>query len=220
MRDRIRECVLAGHADGLAAGLTLALEGMAASAAPGPVAAFPAAAVPAGAAVFPHDIAARQGVTFVPRGIPRPVPDGQLTALGARLAAVRLGVSRRLREHAVEHLAARVADGERTIRKQLVQGALADAAVAAESALQCLLVAGHLAVAVADTHDRLTALDWELAKLLGASGFADDPGTPDTPAAAAYVSRLAANCWLPRWSTDSTSTDSTSADPTERGGAP
>jgi hypothetical protein len=193
MRDTIAACERAGYADGLAAGLALAMAGVAADAAPGEIAAVPSTAVPAGTTVVHHDIAARQGISFVRPGSRTDIPRDQLTAFAARLGAVRLGVTRRLVEQVVDHLSGRVVDGEPTVRKQLVQGALADAQVATEAARRCLLVAGHICVAVTDVHDRLTTLDWEMAKLLGASGYVGEGR-----ASGAFVSRLTANCWIVR----------------------
>jgi alkylation response protein AidB-like acyl-CoA dehydrogenase len=190
MRDTMSECERVGHADGLAVGLALALAGLAPDAAPGPVAALPEAATPAGADVIRHDLAARAGISFV--RVDRRQP-AELTAFTARLGAVRLGVTRRLLERAVAHLSARVAGGEPIIRKQLVQGVLADAQVETEVLRRLLRVSWHLTSAVADVHDRLTVLDWELAKLLGASGYAGESRASD-----AFVSRLTANCWVRR----------------------
>lgn len=192
MQNAIVECEQAGHTDGLAAGLALALEGLDAGAAPGKVAALPSAAVPAGATVIRHDMAAGQGISFVRPGARRSEPADVLTAVAARLGAVRIGVTRRLMEQVVTHLSDRVAGGEPILSKQLVQGALADAQITTEAARRCLMVEGH-AVVLTDVHDRLTALDWELAKLLGASGYVGDG-----PACGAHVSRLTANCWVPR----------------------
>jgi hypothetical protein len=65
--------------------------------------------------------------------------------------------------------------------------------VVTATARHALLLPGAPAAALADVHDRLTALDWELARLLGGSGYVGRG-----PACAAFVSRLAANCWVPR----------------------
>lgn len=190
MRDTMIECERVGNTDGLAVGLALALAGLAPDAAPGPVAALPEAATPAGADVIHHDMAARAGISFVRVARRRPT---ELTAFTARLGAVRLGVTLRLLERAVAHLSARVAGGEPIIRKQLVQGVLADAQIETEVLRRLLRVSWHLTSAVADVHDRLTVLDWELAKLLGASGYAGESRASD-----AFVSRLTANCWVRR----------------------
>jgi hypothetical protein len=193
MWDTIGECERTAHADGLAAGLAAALAGMDAGAPPGRVAAVPSTGVAEGAPVLPHGPAAREGISFVRCDDHPPAPAAELTAFGARLGAVRLGVNRRLTEQAALHLSGRTAGGEPIIRKQLVQGALADLLAATEAIRRCLRVAGDVPAAVADVHDRLTVLDWEAAKLLGASGY-----LADSPARGAYVSRLTANCWIVR----------------------
>ena len=190
MREIIAECESAGHSHGLAAGLALALAGVDTDAAPGPFAALPATAVPAGTAVLTHPMAAKEGISFV-RTRRRDVPAELRSDIAARLGAARLGTTQRLYERAVEHLSARTSGGEAIVRKQLVQGTLADTYVALEVARRGLRIGGK--AALTDLHDRLTALDWELAKLLGASGYAGEHAV-----ASAFVSRLAANCWVPR----------------------
>lgn len=192
MRDAIRECELAVQSSGLAAGLTLALDGADDRAAPGSVAALPARLVPAGAPLIRHEAAAAEEIAFVRVPAGSGIPDDELTAVGARLGAARLGATSQLLEQAVRHLSGRTAAGEPVIRKQLVAGALSDAQVVIETARHCLRVAAHQRVVVADVHSRITEVDWELAKLLGASGYAG-PG----PARRAFVSRLIANCWVP-----------------------
>lgn len=186
----LAECEEASHAGGLAAGLTAAFRGVDALAPPGQIAAFPSAMVAAGAVVMPHQLAADEGISFIHSGAP-PASGTELTRFGARLGAVRLGGTRRLLAAATTHLAGRQAGGEPTIRKQLVLGTLADAATAIDAARQCLLVAEQLPAAVTDTHDRLNALDWELAKLFGGSGY-----LTNSPTRSAYVARLVANCWI------------------------
>lgn len=191
MLDAIAECEKAGYADGLAAGLAQALTGVDVLCPPGLVAAVPASSAPAGAVLIGHRLADLEGISLVRCAAHRPARG--LTALGARLGAVRLGITGRLIERAIEHLSGRTAGGEAIIRKQLVAGTLADAAAATESLRQRLDVAGHVPVAVTDLHDRLNAIDWELAKLLGASGY-----LACGPARSAYVARLTANCWIAR----------------------
>ena len=182
MRHTIAECERAGHAHGLSVGL--ALTGADLENAPGRVAAVPGAAVPADAIVLREE----QGVSFV-RAEPRVGPEA--TAIAARLAGVRLGLTRRLAELVVEHLSGRTVGGEPTIRKQLVRGTLADAHVATEAARRTLTVAGDCPGAVRDVHERLTTVDWELAKLLGASGFVEGGAMFGV-----HLSRLTANCWV------------------------
>ncbi|MBR7833521.1 hypothetical protein KDL01_09605 [Actinospica durhamensis] len=180
------------RAEGLAAGLAEALEGLGAEAAPGSVAALPAAAVPADADVAAHPLAARVGICFVRPAVSGIAPPAELTAFGVRLGAVRLGVTRRLLEHTVAHLSGRTIGGEQAVRKQLIQGTLAEAEVTIAVVRHMLRAEPAVAAAVADAHARLTGLDWELAKLLGASGY-----LATGPAAEAYVSRLTAHCWIP-----------------------
>jgi alkylation response protein AidB-like acyl-CoA dehydrogenase len=148
------------------------------------VAAVPTTSVPSGAVV----LRAEQGVSFART---EPFAGPESTAVAARLAGVRLGLTRRLARRAVEHLSGRTVGGEPTIGKQLVQGTLADAHVATEAARRALTVAGDCPDTVRDVHEQLTTVDWELAKLLGASGFVDGGAMFDV-----HLSRLAASCWI------------------------
>ncbi|MFE0651509.1 acyl-CoA dehydrogenase family protein [Streptomyces sp. NPDC059534] len=193
MTDMIAACEQAAHADGLAAGLAVALDGFDTTAAPGPVAAVPSAWVTTDAEVLPHHVAAAEGVSFIRCGDRTAAPEPELVALAAGLAAVRLGATRRLTGHAVEHLTHRTSGGEPTIRKQLVLGTLADLLTAVEAIRAQLHVVPPTVATIGDVHDRITALDWEAAKLLGASGF-----LVESPARSAHVSQLVANCWVVR----------------------
>ncbi len=193
------DCERVGHEKGLAAGLAAALDAVwapgtdGAPAPAGRVAALPADRVPAGAEVVPHRMGTLEGVAFV-RCESAPAEDAErLTAFGALLGAARIGVSRRLLEWAVTHLSERTVEGQPTIRKQLVLGTLADTLTGVEAARRLLLAAGTIPAAVVDVHDRITELDWETAKLYGASGM-----ITDSPSRGGYVSRLTANCWIPR----------------------
>lgn len=205
MRDTLVACEAAAHDGGLTPGLELALRTVDVGAPAGRVAALPVGRVPAGATVLPHRLAELEGVAFVawPH---RPAdsaesagpasydgPDDRRTVFAALLGAVRVGVSRRLLDDAVAHLSGRVGGGEPLIRKQLVLGTVADVITALDAVRQLLLVAHRVPAAMADAHDRITALDWDTAKLLGASGF-----LADGPVRAAYVGRLAADCWTDR----------------------
>ncbi|WP_353942655.1 acyl-CoA dehydrogenase family protein [Streptomyces sp. HUAS MG91] len=183
----------AAHEAGLAAGLAVALDGFDTTAAPGPVAAVPSAWAAEDAEVLPHHVAAAEGISFVRCAAPGTAPEQELVALAAGLAAVRLGATRRLTRHAVEHLTHRTSGGEPTIRKQLVLGTLADLLTAVEAIRAQLRVVAPTVATVGDVHDRITALDWEAAKLLGASGF-----LVESPARSAHVSQLVANCWVVR----------------------
>ena len=191
MRESISECERIAHAQGLAAGLGAALGGVDADAAPGLVAALPAARVAPGAAVIPHRMADLEGISFVRPSARAGLSTEERVALAARLGAVRLGMVRSLVERAVGHLSGRVVGGEPTIRKQLVLGTVADLLTETEAIRRLLTVAGSVSTAVADAHERLTVLGWEAAKLFGASGY-----LVDGPARGVYVSRLVANCWF------------------------
>lgn len=191
MRESISECERIAHAQGLAAGLGAALGGVDADAAPGLVAALPAARVAPGAAVIPHRMADLEGISFVRPSARAGLSTEERVALAARLGAVRLGMVRSLVERAVGHLSGRVIGGEPTIRKQLVLGTVADLLTETEAIRRLLTVAGSVSTAVADAHERLTVLGWEAAKLFGASGY-----LVDGPARGVYVSRLVANCWF------------------------
>ena len=203
MRDTIVACEAAAHDGGLTSGLELALRAVDIDAPPGRVAALPSGQLPAGAAVVPHRLAQAEGITFVtwpdqPAHPAHPAPEkrqrpDRTTVFAALLGAVRVGVSRRLLDDAVAHLSGRTGGGEPLIRKQLVLGTVADVITALDAVRQLLLVAHHVPAAVADAHDRITALDWDTAKLFGASGF-----LADGPVRAAYVGRLAADCWTDR----------------------
>lgn len=191
MQNTITACEEAGRREGLAAGLALALAALEAGAAPGGVAALPAGAVPAGTEVIRHEMALAEGIGFVRPATKTEVPAEELTALAARLAAVRIGATLRLMEQVAGHLSRRMFGGEPVLAKQLVQGSLADALVATETA-RCGLVTENRA-AIVDVHDRLTQVDWQLARMLGAGGYVGR-----NPACGAYVSRLVANCWVAR----------------------
>lgn len=184
-------CERQARKEGLAAGLAAALEGMVAATAPGPVAAVPSSWVTPDDALVEHRIAALERIAFVRCDQASPAPAEALARLGVRLAAMRLGITGRLTEHAVTHLSGRVSGGEPTVRKQLVQGTIADLLTGMDAVrAQLEAVPGTLAT-VADIHEQISALDWEAVKLLGASGF-----LADSPGRAAHVSELTANCWV------------------------
>jgi hypothetical protein len=203
MQNTITACEEAGRRDGLAAGLALALAALDAGAAPGGVAALPAEAVPAGSGteVIRHDMAHAEGIAFIRPTTRRSVPAEELTALAARLGAVRIGATLHLMERVATHLSRRTFGGEPILAKQLVQAALADALVTTETA-RCGLATATGSdpststanrAAIVDIHDRLTQVDWQLSRMLGASGYVGR-----NPACGAYVSRLVANCWVAR----------------------
>lgn len=193
MRDAISECEQEVRSAGLAAGLALALDGADERTAPGSVAALPAGLVPAGMPLVRHQAGEAEGIRFVRTAARRLPPGPELTAIGARLGQARLALTTQLFERVLAHLASRTAAGEPVIRKQLVAGTLADARLTVDVTRRFLRVSGGSAVAVADAHASITAVDWELARMLGASGYVGH-GLP----ARAFVSRLIANCWVDR----------------------
>lgn len=195
MPDTMDECEAVAYREGLAAGLAAALDGLGPPAPPGRIAALPVGAVAADAQTIGNRVAHNAGIAFV-RSEPGPgeqAQDDQLLDLAARLGAVRIGVTRQLTDRAVDYLSNRDSGGERLIRRQLVIGALADLHADTEVLREQLKAACGVPVALLDAHDRVTALDWEAVKLLGASGYIAGGG-----ADLAHASRLTANCWLPR----------------------
>lgn len=192
----------AGYADGLGAGLAKALADLddtdLAAAAPGRFAAVPALRVDDGATVVEHSVATAEGVAFLdvrlPAGLTSLTPRGDRPeVVGLRLAAVRIGLTRRLLDQALEHLAGRSGGGEPLIRKQLNLGAIGDILAALEVLRHYLDVAADRPTreAIVDIHEQVTLLDWEVVKLFGASG-----GVADHPARALYVAELVANTWV------------------------
>lgn len=178
MRMEMLACERAAHADGLAAGLALVLDGVDPAAAPGR---FAAVVSPLGE------------ITYVESEPQKSSNRTDLNETCAHLVNVRLGVTRRLLDYAVERLAGRFVGGEPTIRKQLVLGTVADAVTAVEALRQLSQPPYPSAAALADAHDQITGLDWEIIKLLGASGF-----VAGGPADQVRLSELVANCWVPR----------------------
>jgi hypothetical protein len=198
----MRDCERITRGEGFAAGLAAALSGAgldraeAAAAAPGPFAAVPAGWVPAGVPARRNHLADLEGIVFVecrderlPSG-----PAGRLAVaeLARLLAAVRLGLLRRLLDLAVEHLSGRVSGDEPLVRKQLVVGTIADVMAGVElirAAADCQLAPE----ALGDLHRQLDELGWEVTKLFGAAGY-----ITDHEARALYVSALTASTWVDR----------------------
>lgn len=193
MSTSMMECERTGRDAGLAAGLALTLRGTAvADIAPGRYAAVPDKDLPDGAAVRRHRLADGEGIVFLECPGERPADAEGLAGTGRLLAAVRLGLVRRTLDQAVEHLSDRLSGGEPLIRKQLITGAIAD--VMADVELLREYATGQAEpVALADVHNRIDDLGWQVTKLFGAAGY-----LADSPGGALYVSALAANTWVPR----------------------
>jgi hypothetical protein len=168
-----RECEDRGYEEGLAEGLRAALGGKIPS---GYV------AVPADLAdglVIPHSLAATEGIAFVRRaGETAPDPD-----LWTRLAAARLGVTRRVLDGATQRLGERLSRGVPLLHMQLVAGGLADI-VAGIELIRAILDVPDMA------HGRISELDWEITMLYGGAGY-----ITEMPTQALYVSALVANVW-------------------------
>jgi Acyl-CoA dehydrogenase, C-terminal domain len=189
----LSECELAGREAGLAAGLALALSGTAAAdVAPGRYAAVPAEGLADDVPVLRHRLADAEGIVFLDRPGERPADAPELAEVGRLLAAVRIGLLRRILDQVVEHLSGRLSGGEPLIRKQLIAGAVADVMAGLEL-LRGYAAAQRGPVALADVHNRLDELGWEVATLYGAAGYLSDG-----PGRALHVSSLAAGTWVPR----------------------
>jgi hypothetical protein len=217
MKPDLQQCERTARTEGLAAGLTLALTGFdAAAMAPGRYAAVPAKTAPDAVPVVPHSLASSEDVVFIDCGQSRHRQDAAapswalcpgsagLAEFGRRLAAVRLGLTRRLLDAAVRHLSERYGGGEPLLRKQLVTGTIADIISGIELLRQyaCLSPADAPAAdtlagdapqsaALADLHAQITDLDEKVIGLFGAAGF-----IADHPVRALHVSALVANTWV------------------------
>jgi len=202
MNADLKQCERTARTEGLAAGLALALSGFDALAmAPGRYAAVPAKTAPDAASVVVHSLACAEDIVFADCGSPRArdagaAPAGtELAEFGRRLAAVRLGLTRRLLDTAAEHLSGRSGGGEPLVRKQMVTGMIADIVAGIE------LLRGYAAFSqapgtpqaavLADLHARIADLDTEVIRLFGAAGY-----IADHPARVLYVSALVASTWV------------------------
>jgi hypothetical protein len=187
----LRDCELLARSDGLAAGLGLALSGVDVLAvAPGRWAAVPVALAPVGTPARTHRLADPEGIVFVECAGDRPQAAPSLLETGRLLAAVRLGLVRRMLDLAVEHLAGRTTGGEPLLHKQLLSGDIADV-IAEVELLRAYAQCQHDLAAVAELHRQLDVLGWQVTKLFGAIGY-----LADYPVRALYVAVLVANTWI------------------------
>jgi hypothetical protein len=181
---------------GLAAGLYLTLADCDIPAtAPGRYAAVPAGLADGRRPVLTQSLAEREDIVFLDcgpaGGATSALADGPgLAVVGQRLAAVRLGLTRRLLDAAAKHLTDRTGGGEPLIRKQMVTGTIADV-IAGIELLREYAAVRPAGTVLADLHDHITDLDWQVIKLFGAAGY-----IADHPARALYVSALVANTWI------------------------
>ncbi|ALO95660.1 hypothetical protein SHL15_4571 [Streptomyces hygroscopicus subsp. limoneus] len=139
----------------------------------------------------------------------RPVPgraaEAAPPAWGWALAWLRLGMSERLRDACLAHLAARQSEGTSLLMQQMVKGTLADVLLEhleIEGVLDDLASGrtgplGPLRPADDERHlaglqEQITRVDRALLRLLGAHGF-----TAEGPGAAAHASELLADAYGP-----------------------
>jgi hypothetical protein len=108
------------------------------------------------------------------------------------LLALHRDLLRRALQHTLYHLEGRTSGGTTLLSRQLVQGQLADIAMAlsAENAMPQDRREGDL-LARWRSHQRMVAAGRELVRLLGASGF-----LIDGPAADLYLAEVAGNVYL------------------------
>ncbi|TDV54818.1 acyl-CoA dehydrogenase family protein [Actinophytocola oryzae] len=186
-----------GYSDGLAAGLVKVLRDLSdadvSAVAPGRFVAVPTER--ASGATVGHSMVQDEGIAILDlRQSERPTePSGCVLDVGLRLAAVRVGLTRCHLDAAVEHLTGRTGGGEPLIRKQLNQGSVADVLAGVEMLRRYLETTAldPTNESIVDIHAQLTALDWEVTKLFGASGY-----MADHPVRALYVADLVANTWV------------------------
>jgi hypothetical protein len=146
--------------------------------------------------------AARAGVTGLRFTGAGPVPAGDPAGIVPSLW-LRFGLSVRLRSQTLSHLKQRRAGDTLLLHQQMIKGQLADVAVGHLLAETTLAAAGGPdtdtdtdtdtdIMTLLDLHDALTAIDHELMKLLGATGFLEDG-----PGADQYLSDLVADLYAP-----------------------
>jgi hypothetical protein len=188
----VDDCELAGYTAGLSAGLAKALADVddtdLTTAARGGFAAVPAERVRDGATVVEHRMVADEGIAILDVRLPAGLVSlrhagDRPEVVGLRLAAVRIGLARRLLDHALEPAR----------RDRVVLRAIADVVSALESVRHQLLGMARYPsrAAVAEVHARLDRLDWQVARLFWPDGYG-----ADHPARALFVAALVANTWL------------------------
>jgi hypothetical protein len=145
----------------------------------------------------PHRLPDAEGIAILRVSAAAPATGaagaGPAAGFGLRLAAARLGTTRRMLEHAVAHLGGRVSGNAPLLQRQLLQGMVADAAAAVELsrvdiAAQTARPGGPAPAAVDGLHTRIGAVDWLVISMFGASGF-----VADHPVRCLYVSELLRN---------------------------
>jgi hypothetical protein len=194
----VDDCELVGYTGGLAAGLAKALAGLddadLFAAASSGFAAVPAGRVHEGATVVEHRVAAEEGVAILdvrlPAGLVRLRHAGDRPAVvGLRLAAVRIGLVRRLLDHAL----AGPAEPVSLMRYRLALRTIADVVSALESLRHQLTAMARYPsrTAVAEVHARLTGIDWQVARLFWPDGY-----RAGHPVRVLFAAQLVASTWV------------------------
>lgn len=181
-----------GFEQGLASGLGAALTHIEVrSNAPKGFAALPESSVEPDMERIGHTVAAREGIALV--RVPGTGGTGSPSAaLDLSLAAVRLGVVRRMLRLAVERLTGRMSGGSPLMHLQLLQGQVADiAAEAAELSAGLSRLDETVSPMVReDIHARVHDMSLRVTGFFGAEGY-----IADHPARVHHVSALVANVW-------------------------
>lgn len=185
----VDDCEHAGYTAGLSAGLAMVLADLDDAdltvVAHGGFAAVPVRRVPDGATVVEHRLAAEEGVAILdlrlPAGLVRLRNTGnRARTVGLRLAAVRIGLLRKVLDHAL-------------VRYRLTLRAITDVVTSVEASRRQLAGLGShpSRTAVAEVHARLTRLDWRVARLFWPDGYRHDH-----PVRVLFVAELVASIWV------------------------
>lgn len=195
--EAVDDCEDVGYASGLSAGLAKAVADLndadLVTAARGGFAAVPLSRVRDGATVVEHWIAAAEGVAFLDVRLPAGLAvlrhaGDRPEVVGLRLAAVRIGLVRKLLDDALPRPAQ-----ESLLGYRLTLRAIADIVAAVESLRRQLVDMAWFPsrVDVVEVHRRLTRLDWQVARLFGPAGY-----QPTHPVRVLFVAELVANTWV------------------------
>jgi hypothetical protein len=194
----VDDCEHTGYSAGLSAGLAMVLADLddadLTAVAHGGFAAVPARRVPDGATVVEHRLAAEEGVAILdlrlPAGLVRLRHTGnRARTVGLRLAAVRIGLLRKVLDHALTHAVRPMS----LVRYRLTLRAITDVVTAVEASRRQLAGMGShpSRAAVAEVHARLTWLDWRVARLFWPDGYRHDH-----PVRVLFVAELVASIWV------------------------
>lgn len=189
---------LVGYTSGLSAGLARALADLddadLMAAAHAGWAAVPAQRVHEGASVLEHHMATSEGVAILdvrlPVGLaPLRHAGDRPEVVGLRLAAVRIGLARKLLDHAIGALTA----GRPPLHHRLLLATIGDTLAALASLREHVERAALWPSrgAVVDVHRRLTRLDWQVVKLFGPR-----KDLADHPVRTLFVAEMVANTWI------------------------